>query len=75
MIRTIALTFWFIVTLVLRIPSWVSFLSGCVIVSASGLNMLINHQGFALRLTTYSFGLFTIGLITYIRELKNYERK
>lgn len=75
MIRTIILISWFLLTTVLKLPSWISFLVGCVIVLIAGFSVVIDHQGFVLRLLTYAFGFFVIGFMSYVLELKHHEKK
>ncbi len=75
MIRTVILIGWFISTLVLKIPSRVSIIIGVMALCGSALTMITNHQGYALRLTTYAFGFFMIGFVSYVLELKRDEKK
>lgn len=75
MIRMILLTGWFLVSLIGKIPSYISFSLGIIILISSALAIAIDHQGLALRLTTYAFGVICVGLVSYIRELTQNEKK
>ncbi len=73
MIRTIIFWGWFFIALLFKIPSRFSFLLGVIILIVSSGTILLDHQGFALRLTTYAFGFLLIGCVSYIREIKQHE--
>jgi hypothetical protein len=74
MIRTATFIGWFFITLLFKIPAYISFVFGLFILIISSAGMLTNHQGFALRLTTYAFGFLFVGFISYIRQLKQNEK-
>lgn len=44
------------------------FILGIIIVIFSGLSIITNHQGFALRLLNLSFWIFVGGVIIYLME-------
>lgn len=71
MIRIGILLVWFLLSMLYGIPSRLSILLGIIVLLLSGLSFLFDRQGFGLRLTTYAFGFLVVGLITYIREVKN----
>lgn len=47
------------------------FLAFILIILLSGTSMILNHQGFALKLFIISFGILVLGVILYVLELKN----
>lgn len=47
------------------------FLIGLFFVLLSGLFILLNHSGFALRFLGFSFWIMAGGTLLYILELKN----
>ncbi len=55
----------------MRISSKDIFLVGLFFVLLSGLFIILNHPGFALRLLGLSFWIMAGGTLLYILELKN----
>lgn len=47
------------------------FLLGLAVLCLSGLSILLDHPGFALRLITYAFWILSLATAQYIREVKN----
>jgi len=49
-----------------------SFIFGIFLLALSAAAIFVDHQGLALRFTTYAFCVLVIGCILYIRkEIKN----
>ena len=67
--RLLLLLIWFVITLVLKIPSKFSFGLVVLTIFASVVTGLAGGEGFALRLMTYAYGLGVIGMISYLREI------
>lgn len=69
--RSIVLTIWFIINYIFKVKSSYSFVLGIILLMLSVVSIVLDRQGFALRLTTYAFGFLVVGMISYIRELKS----
>lgn len=70
MTRAIVLTIWFIINYIFKVNSSYSFVLGIILLMLSAVSIVLDRQGFALRLATYAFGFLVVGMISYIRELK-----
>ena len=75
MIRAGIFVGWLLVSALFKLPSRISFIFGALILGVSALSLLTNHQGSGLRLTTYAFFFFVVGIISYVREVKRYEKE
>jgi hypothetical protein len=75
MIRTILLIGWFVIVLIRKIPPYVSLSLGILILVLSACGIVLDHQGIALRLTTYAFGIICVGWFSYMRDLIQNEKK
>lgn len=74
MIRLLIISTSFFGALVFKIQAVYFWALGNAVLLLSGISMITNHQGFSLRLLSYSFGFFVIAFCRYILELK-YEKK
>ena len=70
MIRNLTLVGWLILSVVLKIPSWVHFCLVIITILASLVFRIGGVEGFALRLMTYAYGFAVIGAASLLREIR-----
>lgn len=74
MIRIITLSAWFVLNVFLNLDYRLSFYLGFLGIICSFLLNILEFQGIGLRLLTYSFGLFFIGTLFYLKYHSKNER-
>lgn len=74
MIRSIIVFGWLVVASTLRINQRVSFIFGLLTLVFSGVMLILDISGFALRMMTYAYSFFIVGLLAYLRVLKTNEK-
>lgn len=55
----------------MRVSSRYIFSVSILIILLAGVSILLQHQGFALKLFIISFWMLVLGVILYVVELKN----